>query len=110
MVKALGLEFPCEKVCKRREVKWNMYTEKAQHTSITQAMDWFVDAFRQMVAQGEINLLMVQDHIALAQQMHSDCQTLQLHLHEETMEMEWQNMAMEKHANPCNENLKSSFF
>jgi len=47
-----------------------------------------VDAFRQMVAQGEINLLMVQDHIALAQQMHSDCQTLQLHLHEETMEME----------------------
>jgi hypothetical protein len=42
--------------------------------------------------------------------MHSDCQTLQLHLHEETMEMEWQNMAMEKHANPCNENLKSSFF
>ncbi len=36
----------------------------------------------------EINVQMVQDHIALAQQMHSDCQTLELHLHEETMEME----------------------
>lgn len=55
---------------------------------------------------GEINLQLVQDHIALAQQMHSNCQTLELHLHEEIMEMEWQNMAMEKHANPCNENLK----
>jgi hypothetical protein len=38
--------------------------------------------------------------------MHSNCQTLELHLHEETMEIEWQTMAMEKHANPCNENLK----
>jgi len=37
---------------------------------------------------GEINLQLVQDHIALAQQMHSNCQTLELHLHEEIVEME----------------------
>jgi hypothetical protein len=37
---------------------------------------------------GEINLQMVQNHIAFAQQMHLDCKTLELHLHEETMEME----------------------
>jgi hypothetical protein len=37
---------------------------------------------------GEINLQLVQGHIALAQQMHSNCQTLELHLHEETVEME----------------------